>query len=70
MKLLQHHLPNLENIGYKIMWSWHWFAGFHFGLEWYESEKIDDSKNKTQYSYFIIDLGCLRMQRCEKLENV
>jgi hypothetical protein len=52
------------------MWSWHWFAGFHFGLEWYESEKIDDSKNKTQYSYFIIDLGCLRIQRCEKLENV
>ena len=19
------------------MWSWHWFAGFHFGLEWYDS---------------------------------
>jgi hypothetical protein len=52
------------------MWSYHLFVGCHFGVEWYEAEKVDDSKNKTHYSYFIIDLGCLRIQRCEKLENV
>lgn len=52
------------------MWSWHFFMGLQFGFEFYEAEKIDDSKNKTNYSYFIIDVGCLRIQKCEQIFNV
>ena len=52
------------------MWSWHFFMGLQFGFEFYEAEKIDDSKNKTDYSYFIIDVGCLRIQKCEQIFNV
>ena len=52
------------------MWSWHFIMGLQFGFEFYEVEKIDDSKNKTNYSYFIIDVGCLRIQKCEQIFNV
>lgn len=52
------------------MWSWHWFAGCHFGVEWYQDMKMDDSKNKKYFDYFIIDIGCLRIQKCEQMENV
>ena len=41
------------------MWSWHWFYGFQVGFEWYQKDK----NNKT-FDYFIIDLGCLRIQHC------
>ena len=23
------------------MWSWYLFAGCHFGVEWYEADKVD-----------------------------
>lgn len=49
------------------MWSWHFFAGLQFGFEFYEDSKMDDSKNTHHFSYFIIDLGCIRIQRCEKV---
>lgn len=52
------------------MWSWHIFYGIHFGFEWYEDTKIDDSKNKKHYDYFIMDFGCLRIQHCVQKENV
>ena len=52
------------------MWSWHWIVGCHFGFEWYENMQVDDSKNKKYYEYFIIDVGCLRIQKCEQVENV
>ena len=52
------------------MWSWHWICGCHFGFEWYEDMKMDDSKNKRYFEYFIIDVGCLRIQKCEQVENV
>ena len=44
------------------MWSYHLFVGCHFGVEWYEAENV--------LQYFIIDIGCLRIQRCEQMENV
>lgn len=49
------------------MWSWHFFMGIQFGFEFYEDSKMDDSKNTHHFSYFIIDLGCIRLQRCEKI---
>jgi hypothetical protein len=55
------------------MWSCHLFVGCHFGVEWYEADKIDpyyEDSRTSKFNYFIIDLGCLRIQRCEKLENV
>ena len=52
------------------MWSWHFIVGFHFGFEWYEDTKIDDSKNHKHYDYFIMDFGCLRIQHCVQKENV
>jgi hypothetical protein len=55
------------------MWSCHLFVGCHFGVEWYEADKQDHTLG-TEYpnvlQYFIIDIGCLRIQRCEKMENV
>ena len=47
------------------MWSYHWFAGCHFGVEWYEADKLLPNSSTGKYSYFIIDIGCLRIQRCE-----
>jgi hypothetical protein len=47
------------------MWSWHFFMGLQFGFEFYEDEKVDDSKNVHHYSFFIIDIGCIRIQHCE-----
>ena len=47
------------------MWSWHLFYGFQVGFEWYQ-----DTKNKTGYEYFIIDLGCLRIQHCSESHHV
>ena len=41
------------------MWSWHWFYGFQVGFEWYQKDRM----NKT-FDYFIIDVGCLRIQHC------
>ena len=55
------------------MWSYHLFVGCHFGFEFYEADKIDpyyEDSRTSKYSYFIIDLGCLRIQRCEKVDNV
>jgi hypothetical protein len=52
------------------MWSWHWICGCHFGFEWYQDMKMDDSKNKRYFEFFIIDVGCLRIQKCEQVENV
>ena len=52
------------------MWSWHFIVGFHFGFEWYEDMKMDDSKNKRYFDFFIIDVGCLRIQKCKQVENV
>jgi hypothetical protein len=52
------------------MWSWHWFAGCHFGVEWYEADKLDpyyEDNRTSKFNYFIIDLGFLRIQRCEKI---
>lgn len=48
------------------MWSWHFFCGLQFGLEFYDDNKVDDSKNVHHYHFFIIDLGCIRIQHCEK----
>jgi len=53
------------------MWSVHWFVGCHFGFEVYEADKVDSTEalyaHTTKYSYFIIDIGCLRIQRCEAI---
>ena len=52
------------------MWSVHWFMGCHFGFEMYEAEKIDlnlGTEYPTILNYFIIDIGCLRIQRCEAI---
>jgi len=38
------------------MWSWHFFMGLQFGVEWYTNNDKD---------YFIIDLLCLRIQHAE-----
>jgi len=54
------------------MWSYHFFAGCHFGCEWYEADKIDQhyEHNRTsKYEYFIIDIGCLRIQKCSQVDN-
>jgi hypothetical protein len=48
------------------MWSWHLFWGIQFGFEFYEDTKVDDSKNTHHYNFFIIDLGCVRIQHQEK----
>jgi len=49
------------------MWSFHIFFGLQFGFEFYDGEKIDDSKNIHSYSFFIIDIGCIRIQRQDYL---
>jgi len=55
------------------MWSFHFFAGCHFGCEWYEADKVDSSEalyaHTTKYEYFIIDIGCLRIQKCTQADN-
>ena len=51
------------------MWSCHLFVGCHFGVEWYVTDKVDpyyENNRTSKFNYFIIDLGCLRIQRCEK----
>ena len=35
----------------------------------YEDSKTDASRNTKHYSYFIIDIGCFRIQRCEFVER-
>ena len=56
------------------MWSCHWFAGCHFGFEFYSADKVDTTEelyaHTSKYEYFIIDLGCLRIQKCTKTEDV
>ncbi len=52
------------------MWSCHLFVGCHFGVEWYVADKVDpyyEDSRTSKFNYFIIDLGCLRIQKCEKL---
>ncbi len=52
------------------MWSWHFIMGLQFGFEFYEADKIDpyyEGIRTSKFNYFIIDLGCLRIQRCEKI---
>jgi len=43
--------------------------GLQFGFEFYEADKIDpyyENAHTSKFNYFIIDLGCLRIQKCEK----
>ncbi len=52
------------------MWSCHLIVGCHFGVEWYVADKVDpyyEDSRTSKFNYFIIDLGCLRIQKCEKL---
>ena len=68
--MLLHTLKLTKNQWDKIMWSCHLFVGCHFGVEWYEIDKIDpyyEDSRTSKFNYFIIDLGCLRIQRCEKV---
>ena len=54
------------------MWSYHFFAGCHFGCEWYEADKKDNNlgtEYPTVLQYFIIDIGCLRIQKCTQADN-
>jgi|TARA_B100000795_G_scaffold255146_1_gene226581 hypothetical protein len=55
------------------MWSCHLFVGCHFGIEWYEATKADTNNPNIapvyKYEYFIIDLGCLRIQKCKEINN-
>jgi hypothetical protein len=45
------------------MWSWHLFCGLHFGVEFYTGTIRD-----RMYDYFIIDLGCIRIQRADEVD--
>jgi hypothetical protein len=51
------------------MWSCHLFLGCHFGVEWYEDYKTLPNSSIVKYKYFIIDLGCLRIQKCEPIND-
>tara|TARA_R100001244_G_scaffold35636_1_gene32768 strand:- start:125 stop:292 length:168 start_codon:yes stop_codon:yes gene_type:complete len=55
------------------MWSCYLFLGCHFGVEWYEDIKYQENAAEeyigTNYKYFIIDLGCLRIQKCEPIND-
>lgn len=42
------------------MWSWHFYWGLNFGFEIYEDMIEDDP-----VEYFLINIGCLRIQRAE-----
>jgi len=42
------------------MWSFYFYYGFGLGVEWTETELNGDT-----ISHFLIDLGCLRIQRSE-----
>ena len=42
------------------MWSWHCYWGFGLGFEWTESTYDGDT-----ISHFLINIGCLRLQRSE-----
>ena len=50
------------------MWSWHLFLGCQFGIEWYEADKSLANLSVGKFSYFIIDIGCVRIQRAERIE--
>lgn len=43
------------------MWSWHWYWGISFGIEWTESEW----HSGEVISHFLINIGCLRIQYSE-----
>ena len=42
------------------MWSVHFITGFTVGFEFFE-----DEINDKPVSYFLADLGCVRIQRAE-----
>jgi hypothetical protein len=44
----------------KLMWSFYFYYGFGLGVEWTETELNGDT-----ISHFLINLGCLRIQRSE-----
>ena len=51
------------------MWSWHLFLGCQFGVEWYEADKSLANSSVDKFSYFIIDIGCVRIQMAERIES-
>mgnify|MGYP003656903860 FL=1 len=51
------------------MWSWHVFLGCQFGIEWYEAKQSLANSSVGTFSYFIIDIGFVRIQRAERIES-